>query len=89
MLSGIGKLHAKSGDEPVPVEYFLQITQEAIPGGLMDVSGRISCPGDPEFIRRNVRTRTPFTLELEDGGKIDIFISNSDGSIQPSGGGFY
>jgi hypothetical protein len=71
-LHGLGKLYTRAGDLIVEVGYSIKVRQEFIDGieGQKDLWGTLSLMGK----KRVLGHEHEYTLELEDGRKVDIII---------------
>jgi len=83
-FSGSGTLY-KDDERVSDVEYNLRVFQEFIDGspGLKYVVGNISC--DSTILFRLVASGDLHTLHFEGKKRLKLFISNSDGTVSPSG----
>lgn len=94
-LSGVGRLIRREGGEPITgVHYDLVVTQDLsklvrkrLTSGERRITGNVSKPDDLSFATLN--SRKYFTLVLNDGRKLDIFIANRQGTIVNLGADLY
>jgi hypothetical protein len=96
-LSGIGHLARTVGLDSFPVRYSLTIREHMIPItiGTVPISGTSAIAGsveliddDPVFFAVNAGQR--FTLAMNDGRRMDIYLADDKGTISVTGGrGFY
>lgn len=91
-ISGQGRLHQQQG-APIPVHYSIEHFRDLLPGA----PGQEDQPG-PQSIEGYLFSETPekfvelqseaLTLELQDGRRLRIQLSNLQGSFTATGGFF-
>jgi hypothetical protein len=94
IASGNGHLQ-RSASEATAVKYRLVVGQrmvEALPNapaipGMITITGRIESSNDPTQLANLYAggPRERYTLHLEDGRKLDLYLGNGSGSISPDG----